>query len=155
MTAPKGIFNPPGGVVKFTFYVVEGEEIVGEEFFNNNNGLTINGNIVNALARRIGETVTIFTKSGGASGCGFTGVLLGVNDCFVKLLSQIGPAPGCALGNACSGTPYANGIGCLGNMGENNNGFDNGFGNGYPIRSVGSVTDIPIDSIAAFVHNAV
>jgi hypothetical protein len=38
------------------------------------------------------------------------------------------------------------------NMGDNNNGYGNA---GYPIRSVGSVTDIPIDSIAAFVHNAV
>ena len=127
------------------------------EEFNNNfggnlGGLSINGNIVNALAKRIGETVTIFTKSGGMSGCGFTGVLLGVNDCFVKLLSQIGPAPGCALGNSCSGTPYANGIGCMGNMGDNMN---NGYQNEYPIRTVGSVTDIPIDSIAAFVHNAV
>ncbi len=127
------------------------------EEFNNNfggnlGGLSINGNIVNALSRRIGETVTIFTKSGGMSGCGFTGVLLGVNECFVKLLSQIGPAPGCALGNSCSGTPYANGIGCMGNMGDNMN---NGYQNEYPIRTVGSVTDIPIDSIAAFVHNAV
>ena len=135
---------------------MEGEENMSEEFNNNFGGnlggLSINGNIVNALARRIGETVTIFTKSGGMSGCGFTGVLLAVNDCFVKLLSQIGPAPGCALGNSCSGTPYANGIGCLGNMGDNMN---NGYQNEYPIRTVGSVTDIPIDSIAAFVHNAV
>lgn len=135
---------------------MEGEGNMSEEFNNNFGGnlggLSINGNIVNALAKRIGETVTIFTKSGGMSGCGFTGVLLGVNDCFVKLLSQIGPAPGCALGNSCSGTPYANGIGCMGNMGDNMN---NGYQNEYPIRTVGSVTDIPIDSIAAFVHNAV
>lgn len=127
------------------------------EDFNNNfggnfGGLSIHGNIVNSLAKRIGETVTIFTKSGGMSGCGFTGVLLAVNDCYVKLLSQIGPAPGCALGNSCSGTPFANGIGCLDNMGDNMN---NGYQNGYPIRTVGSVTEIPIDSIAAFVHNAV
>jgi len=134
------------------FYVVEGEEYMSEGFNNNFGGLSINGDIVNALCKRIGETVTIFTKSGGMSGCGFTGVLLAVNECYVKLLSQIGPAPGCALGNACSGTPYANGVGCMGNMGDN---MDNGFSHGYPIRSVGSVTDIPVDSIAAFVHNAV
>lgn len=126
---------------------------MSEEFNNNHGGLSLNGDIANALCKRIGETVTIFTKSGGMSGCGFTGVLLGVNECFVKLLSQIGPAPGCALGNSCSGTPYASGIGCMGNMGDN---MDNGYGNtGYPIRSVGSVTDIPIDAIAAFTHNAV
>lgn len=126
---------------------------MSEENFNNNIGLSINGNIVNALARRIGETVTIFTKSGGVSGSGFTGVLIAVNDCFVKLLTQIGPAPGCALGNACTGMPYDNSMGMMGNMGDNmNNGFMN---KGTPIYTVGSVIDIPIDSIAAFVHNAV
>ncbi len=127
----------------------------------NGNGLTINGDLVNAMAKRIGETVTIFTKSGGMSGCGFTGVLLGVNECFVKLLSQIGPAPGCALGNSCTGTPFAAGMGCAGGAEDygnsNSNVYGSGCGTGYgaPIRSVGSVTDIPIDSIAAFTHNAV
>jgi len=34
------------------------------------------------LSNYIGETVTIFTKSGGQSGAGFTGVILSVNDCL-------------------------------------------------------------------------
>ncbi|HEY5586316.1 MAG TPA: hypothetical protein VIK78_17725 [Ruminiclostridium sp.] len=99
------------------------------------------------MARYIGQTVTIFTTSGGMSGCGFTGVLLGVNECFIKLLTQIGPAPGCAIGNACNGTPYANGMGCMGDSGNMNN--------QNPIGTVGSVTDIPICSIACFTHSAI
>jgi hypothetical protein len=121
-----------------------------EENCGNGDGLLLHGDLTRALEKYIGETVTIFTTSGGMSGCGFTGVLLGVNDCFVKLITQIGPAPGCAIGNACNGTPYANGIGCM----SDNSNMGN-MHNGYPISSVGSVTDIPICSIAAFTHNAV
>ncbi|PYG87151.1 hypothetical protein LY28_02287 [Ruminiclostridium sufflavum DSM 19573] len=110
-------------------------------------GLSLNGDLVCAMKKYIGQTVTIFTTSGGMSGCGFTGVLLGVNECFVKLITQIGPAPGCAIGNACSGTPYASGMGC---MGGNSN-----MNNGNPIGTVGSVTDIPVCSIACFTHSAI
>jgi len=126
---------------------------------NNNSGC--NDNISHLLCKYIGQTVTIFTKSGGQSGCGFTGVILGVNDCFCRLITSIGPAPGCALGNACGN-----------NNGMNNDmmdGYDHGHGNGYgcgfnqygnygngtPVYNVGSVTDIPINSIASFVHNAI
>lgn len=58
-------------------------------------------NFAALLARYIGETVTIFTSSGGQSGSGFTGVILSVNNSFVRLLTRIGPPPGCSLGNAC------------------------------------------------------
>jgi hypothetical protein len=128
------------------------------------------------ICKYIGETVTIFTKSGGQSGSGFTGVVLSVNDCFLRLITRIGPAPGCALGNACngngygsyscgrgvSGACYGNGFGrsCAGNYGgygQGNGKGPNAAGgfNGYPVFNVGSVTDIPIDSIASFVHNAI
>jgi len=126
---------------------------------NNFNG----GNLESLLCNYIGETVTIFTKSGGQSGSGFTGVILSVNDCFVRLITRIGPAPGCALGNACSGIGN---FGCGGDNGFHGSGFGNNFGgfggkgkscgfDGSPVYSVGSVTDIPLDSIASFVHNAV
>lgn len=88
----------------------------------------------------IGETVTIFTTSGGVSGRGFTGVVLHVDECFVRLVTRIGPPPGCALGNACCSD-------------FNRRFFGFGF-NGF-VGNVGSVVDIPIDKIAAFVHNAV
>lgn len=117
---------------------------MSEEDFDIGYGLELNGDLTDQLERYIGQTVTIFTTSGGMSGCGFTGVLLCISDCCVKLITQIGPAPGCALGNSCTGTPYANGTGCMGNV-----------SNGFPIGTVGSVVDIPIDSIASFVHNAV
>lgn len=87
------------------------------------------------MRRYIGETVTIFTTSGGASGCGFTGVVLSVSRNFVKLITQVGTAPGCPLGNTCGRS-------------RRSTNYNQRF-------RVGSVTDIPIDRISAFVHNAV
>lgn len=124
------------------------------------------------LASYVGETVTIFTSSGGQSGSGFTGVILTVNPVFVRLLSRIGPPPGCSLGNACTGfTPGSYGVGGMG-CGK---GCGTGCGAGYdpmgpasqvgavnaggwsnfPVYTVGSVVDIPIAAIVSFVHNAV
>lgn len=127
---------------------------------DNNFGGGCSDNFCHLLSKYIGETVTIFTKSGGQSGCGFTGVILGVNECFVRLITRIGPAPGCSLGNSCGANDggYANsngyggnGYGC--NFNQNYGGCGNG--GGTPVYNVGSVTDIPICSIASFVHNAV
>jgi hypothetical protein len=107
-------------------------------------------NFVAHLSDHIGETVTIFTTSGGESGQGFTGVLLSVNSCFVRLLTQIGPAPGCALGNCCNRNSRRRTGGYYGgDQGDQTGRFSCGF------RNVGSVTDIPISRIASFVHNAV
>lgn len=100
--------------------------------------LNENLNFVDNLSKYNGETVTIFTKSGGQSGCGFTGVILDVNACFCRLITCIGPSPNCALGNACCRVP------CHCRSGRRWDG-----------RNVGAVIDIPIDSIASFVHNAV
>ncbi|MCM0650956.1 hypothetical protein NBE98_21595 [Clostridium swellfunianum] len=101
--------------------------------------------LVNSLARNIGQTVTIFTTSGGESGRGFTGVLASVNCNFVRLITQIGPAPGCALGNCCDP--------CFGIQGNNSPG---GQGRAScQVNNLGSIVDIPIDRIAAFVQNAV
>ena len=105
--------------------------------------------VVGDLARHIGQTVTIFTTSGGDSGAGFTGVLASVNNGFVRLITQIGPAPGCALGNCCDDRHFRNT--------ETDRGTSRGTsridctGN----RGLGSIIDIPVNRIAAFVHNAV
>ena len=90
------------------------------------------------LFRFIGETVTIFTTSGGASGCGFTGILLFVNPHFVTLVDRIGAPPSNPLGdsNVCDRKEFRN--------------FDD-----YNYRSVGSVCDIPVDKIVSFCHNAI
>jgi hypothetical protein len=98
----------------------------------------------------IGETVTIFTTSGGLSGSGFTGVVLAVNPCFVRLITHIGPAPGCALGSCCGVPGYGSG----GGYGAGGYG-GGGYGGGGYVNTVGSVTDIPLDRIAAVVRNAV
>lgn len=129
------------------------------------------GSFAVLLAKYVGETVTIFTKSGGQSGAGFTGVVIAVNECFVRLISRIGPPPACSLGNAC--TNFNVGYGYGGMYGSSPCGIAGGYGqgqfgpasylgsisaggwNGYPVYTVGSVTDIPIESIVSFVHNAV
>ncbi|MCX8132002.1 MAG: hypothetical protein N3I35_18130 [Clostridia bacterium] len=128
------------------------------------------GSFAALLSNHIGETVTIFTSSGGQSGSGFTGVVLSVNECFVRLITRIGPPPGCSLGNACTGfnVGYGYGYGGAGTGGSNvgygpgpvlpagiNGAVTAGGWNGYPVYTVGSVTDIPIASIVSFVHNAV
>lgn len=107
--------------------------------------------LINDLARHIGQTVTIFTTSGGESGRGFTGVLASVNGRFVRLILQFGSAPGCALGNCCDERM------------QSTRGTDNLIGTGSRNRNrfncrgntLGSIVDIPINRIAAFVHNAV
>ncbi|NLK27945.1 MAG: hypothetical protein GX306_06335 [Clostridiales bacterium] len=100
------------------------------------------------LCRFIGETVTIFTTSGGASGCGFTGVLLDVNPCFVRLITEIGSAPANPLAeNICGDLEFGPGHGqkpCSGGMPDMGHKF-----------KLGSVCDIPVDKIASFCHNAV
>jgi hypothetical protein len=72
------------------------------------------------LERYLGQTVTVFIVSGGESGSGFTGVLLGVEIDHIRILT-----------NPVSGPGTYEGI------------------------SLGSIANIPIDKIAAFVHNAI
>lgn len=48
------------------------------------------GFLVESMLRYIGQTVTIFTTSGGLSGNGFTGVLAGICHGTVKLITDIG-----------------------------------------------------------------
>jgi len=103
------------------------------------------GDLVAGLSRYIGETVTIFTTSGGLSGSGFTGVLICVDCDFVKIITQIAAPPACPLGSACTGPIGVGGIG-----------YGFGLGRCAPFYNpLGSVTVIPIDRIASFTHNAV
>lgn len=95
--------------------------------------------LLREICRHEGETVTIFTESGGASGCGFTGVLLSVNECFVRLLTQQGSAPSSPLIGPDCNSNYSAG----------------GRAEYKPAFRVGSVCDIPIDKIVSFCHNAI
>jgi len=89
------------------------------------------------LCRYIGQTVTIFTTSGGASGCGFTGVLLFVGPSFVTLVNRIGTPPANPLGEStvCGRRDLRN--------------------SEEYMYTVGSVCDIPVEKIASFCHNAI
>jgi hypothetical protein len=100
--------------------------------------MPVNDNFYNDFCNHIGETVTIYTKSGGQSGFGFTGVVLGVTNDFVRLITRIGPAPECALGSDCT---------C--------DFDDRRFRRRRNIFTVGANVDIPFDSIAAVVYNAI
>jgi hypothetical protein len=73
-----------------------------------------------SLVKYIGQTITIFTTSGGQSGRGFTGVLLSVEIDHIRILTSLASGPGT-----------------------------------YDDISLGSITNIPIDKIAAFVHNTI
>jgi len=97
--------------------------------------------LVDSMIRHIGQTVTIFTTSGGLSGNGFTGVLLCADRNCVRLLADIGAPPACPVGSACTDvmTP----------MGIDN---DEGFFWGNPL---GAVCVIPTCSIVVFTHSAI
>lgn len=132
--------------------------------YNNsgNNGYAGNQNFVSHLYNFIGQTVTVFTTSGGPSGCGFSGVLLSVNCNFLRLSTQIGTPPSNPLSETicgdfgnCNNNGGSRGAGD--GYGNGNGNGNNGSGcrhNGYN-NNVGSVVDIPLDRIAAFCHNAV
>jgi len=97
------------------------------------------------MIRHIGQTVTIFTTSGGISGNGFTGVLLSVDCNCIRLLADIGAPPACPIGSSCTDIMTPMGI-------EDNDVGALGLGFFNPL---GAVCVIPTCSIAAFTHNAI
>ncbi len=118
--------------------------------YGNGNGY-YGGNecFVKHIKKFIGENVLVFTTSGGASGNGFSGVLMEVNDDFIRLVNRQSSPPSCPISNVCNdGQDYC-GNGTYGDQGQ--------YGMPqYPVyNNVGSICDIPIDRIAAFCHNAV
>jgi len=106
------------------------------------------------LSRFIGETVTIFTTSGGPSGCGFTGTLLSVNCRFVRLVTHFGTGPTNPLSDTiCDFEKISKET--VGNITGPGVGPGTGPNAMKKQFRVGSVCDIPIDRIVAFCHNAV
>jgi hypothetical protein len=110
--------------------------------------------LVDTMTRHIGQTVTVFTVGGGLAGNGFTGVLSGICNNAVKLITDIGAPPACPVGSMCSadyvepatagrsGISWRSGCGCGGGLSRG----------GY--NWLGSVTEIPIDKICSFTHTA-
>lgn len=121
------------------------------------NNSSCNSIFAHHISRFIGDTVTIFTTSGGISGCGFTGVVLSVNHKFVRLMTHMGEPPATPLAeNICGDlnngcVPGTQGL----SMSGNTSGMLGGIHKKEKKNRVGSICDIPIDRIAAFCHNAV
>jgi len=114
--------------------------------------------VIESMFRHIGQTVTIFTSSGGLSGNGFTGVLAGICDGCVKLITDIGAPPACPLGSACcGGLPFDGEIdGGRGGLCERGGRCGGrGRGRGWGWNWLGSVTVIPCERIVSFTHNAI
>jgi hypothetical protein len=88
-------------------------------------------NFQKALEDHVGETVTIYTVSGGRSGSGFTGVILYVNCSYVRILIKMGNYP------------------------YNTVNTRNPKNNKKVKAAIGASADIPLDKIACFVHNTV
>lgn len=112
-----------------------------------NNGYNNDSNLVCHMSKYIGQTVTIFTTSGGASGCGFTGVLMFVNPCYCRLSSKQGTPPANPLSQSICPRER--------DWDRDRDDRDDCNHHDYDNYNVGSVVDIPIDRIAAFCHNAV
>ena len=92
--------------------------------------------LLDELSRYIGQTVTIFTTSGGASGFGFTGVLLRINLDFITLVNRLGSPPNTSVGEVPCDTISKCDI------------------HRNRIFVVSSLCDIPLNKVAAFCHNA-
>ncbi|NLO46884.1 MAG: hypothetical protein GX111_00975 [Clostridiales bacterium] len=88
--------------------------------------------LADILVNYIGETVTVYTTGGGASGSGFSGVLLNANRYFIRILTRLGQGPANPIGYH----QYNRNNRCYGGR-------------------IGSVCDIPIEHIVSFCHNTV
>lgn len=112
----------------------------------NCDGLSIENAFAVHMSNYIGQTVTVFVSGGGFLGAGFTGVLINSSNTYIKLLTKIGPAPACSLGNSC---------GYLHNYSFISSSYNNKTYNfaRFPLNVLGSVTYIPSNKIVSFVHN--
>lgn len=131
--------------------------------FNNFDGFNNEQSFTRHLCRFIGQTVIVFTTSGGVSGSGFTGVLLSVNCDTIRIDSRQGFTPACPLENSFSADFNDNdNYGCRGR--ESDRDYNRDYNRDCDRdrdrdrdrkRSAGSVCEIPICSIVAFCHNAI
>ncbi len=93
--------------------------------------------LIECLCGNIGRVVTIFTASGGASGSGFTGLLVWANNQTVKLITNLPSAPPNPLGECgCNNGLFWNSNYCSGN-------------------NYGSVVVIPTCQIVSFVFSEI
>ena len=106
-------------------------------------------NCAQDLCRFIGQTITIFTASGGLSGSGFTGVLISADCDCIRLLTAFGLPPACPIGSACTG-----GFADVDFDSNSVGGFFNGFGcgcdRGFRGNPFGSICVIPTSQVVSY-----
>ena len=105
-------------------------------------------NCAEDLCRFIGQTITIFTQSGGLSGSGFTGVLISADCECIRLLTDFGLPPSCPIGSACTGgfNGFDGAEGRCGSFGR----FGFGNGDGFRGNPFGSICIIPTDRVVSY-----
>jgi hypothetical protein len=94
------------------------------------------------LRKFIGRPVTVFTGNCGENSHTFSGILLGVNKYFIRMVTKLDPAPDFSLANSYNHNtcdPYA---------------LDNPCDNSSDTDNLKSIVDIPINKISAFIHNS-
>jgi hypothetical protein len=113
--------------------------------FDNNNSSVFGDSNVGSFENNIGRIITVFTESGGASGSGFTGLLVHSDCNFIKLITCLPSAPPCPFGNN--------------DFSRRRRGFrfDRELGNCCCNTEArfGTVIVIPVDQIVAFVFNEI
>jgi hypothetical protein len=90
------------------------------------------------MSQYIGQTITVYTTSGGVAGCGLTGVLSQCTASHITLITHIGPPPEKPKSKACRSCPY----------------YKSCLEAAEKLREVGSVAEIPLHSLVIFVHNS-
>jgi len=87
----------------------------------------------------IGRTVTLYIDAGGEAGNGISGVLLEQTTSYIRLLVLPKESPSCTRGNECTG--------------NNNNILLCLFCPFNENATIGTIAEIAVTSIVAFVHN--
>jgi len=103
------------------------------------------------MINHIGETVTVFVKSGGSSGKSFTGMLYNASPYYIQLLSQTGPTPCCIFPNACNNEKKAP---CCNNLRTGAQLPFTGCNHAWTYNANGAVIYIPTEKIVSFIHNS-
>jgi hypothetical protein len=67
--------------------------------------------LIKRLSDHIGSCITVFTDSGGRSGCGFTGILIEVSSDSLRLITKLPAAPARNTGNTGQSRRYECGFG--------------------------------------------
>ena len=116
--------------------------------YNNNDDDMAN----DSMEWKVGRMVTVFTRSGGRSGFGFTGILVEAGCNFIKLITTLP----CAPRSPFRGIGYEGGYGGGGGYGYGGGG-GGGYGSGCGNRRnpLGTVVVIPRSEIVSYVFNEI